>query len=111
MSTRGDATRNRRARLLRPETKMRIYQGLVSGHMTQQEAADHYGVDRSTIARIRRVGDDALLEALERSRPGRPRQPNREELEQARSRIDHLERLVTDQRRELDALRGRAQWG
>ena len=46
----------RRRRRLTVEEKYEIYLGMVTGEMTQSEAADRYGVDRSTVARIRVTG-------------------------------------------------------
>jgi transposase-like protein len=45
----------RRRRRLSPSEKYEIYVGLLTGDFTQREAADRYGVDRSTIVHAART--------------------------------------------------------
>lgn len=44
----------RRKRMLTAEKTDEIWLGLVTGEFNQNEAAERYGVDRSTVVRIRR---------------------------------------------------------
>lgn len=57
--------------------KYEIWLGLVTGESSQNEATEHYGADRitgliATIVRRRRLANDAVLEALANTEPGRP---------------------------------------
>jgi transposase len=101
----------RRKRQLTVEEKYEIYLALVAGEMSQNEAAARYGVDRSTIARIRVVGKEAVLEALANSRPGRPRDQVDPELKAAKDEVDRLGEVVKEQAVELVALRTKSRWG
>jgi transposase len=103
--------RRRRKRQLTAEEKYEVYLALVTGELTQNEAADRYGVDRSTIARIRTIGKQAVLEALANSRPGRPRDQVDPELKAARAEVDRLGEVVKEQAVELVALRTKSRWG
>lgn len=96
-------------RVLDAATKLDIYHALIAGRLTQQEAADRYGIDRSTVARIRRTADDAAAEALARSRPGRPPHRSRTAVPAVTRRLIELEQVVQAQQAELDALRGLSQ--
>jgi hypothetical protein len=69
---RGSDRLGRRAkRFLTPTQKYEIWLQLVRGETTIGEAADRYGVDRSTIMRLRTVAKDGALAALAESKPGR----------------------------------------
>ncbi len=75
--------------------------------MTQRGAAERWGVDPSTVMRIRRVGCEGALGALAQSRPGRQSASGEDvELAAARSEIARLEECVKEQAIELVALRG-----
>jgi transposase len=54
---------------LSPSQKYEIWLQLIRGEMTMVEAADRWGVDRSTIMRIRAVAKDGALQALAESKP------------------------------------------
>lgn len=101
----------RRKRMLTVEEKYEIYLALVAGEMSQNEAADRYGVDRSTIARIRVTGKEAVLEALANSKPGRRRDQLDPELRAAKDEVDRLGEVVKEQAVELVALRTKSRWG
>lgn len=49
---------------LSAQVKLGIYHDLLARRANQQQAARRYGVDRSTVARIRRIADDAVAQAL-----------------------------------------------
>lgn len=105
-----DARRNgRRRRPLSAEEKYQIWQQLLTGELTQRQAAEQWNVDPTTIMRIRRVGREGALSALAQSRPGvraggRGEDP---ELMAARAEIARLEETVKEQAIELVALRGK----
>jgi predicted DNA-binding protein (UPF0251 family) len=101
----------RRKRLLTVEEKYEIYLALVTGEMSQNEAADRYGVDRSTIARIRTVGKQAVLEALSHSKPCRRADQVDPELRAAKNEVERLGEVVKEQAVELVALRTKSRWG
>src|ERR671936_1865633 len=68
---RGSDRLGRRAkRFLSPSQKYEIWLQLVRGETTISEAADRFGVDRSTIMRLRTVAKDGALAALADSKPG-----------------------------------------
>jgi transposase len=101
----GQGGRRRRKRQLTAEENYEIYLALVTGEMSQNEAADRYGVDRSTVARIRKLGKDAGLEALVNSKPGRPRDRIDSQLRAAQAEVERLGEVVKEQAVELVALR------
>ena len=77
---RGSDRLGRRAkRFLTPLQKYEIWLQLLRGETTIAEAADRYGVDRSTIMRLRTVAKDRALAALSESKPGV--QPARRDVE------------------------------
>jgi hypothetical protein len=57
-------------RLLTPLQKYKIWLLLVRGETSIGEAADRFGVDRSTIMRLRTVAKDCALAASADSKPG-----------------------------------------
>src|SRR4029453_15029464 len=68
---RGTDRLGRRAkRFLTPLQKYEIWLQLIRGETTVGEAADRFGVDRSTIMRLRMVAKDGALAALSESKPG-----------------------------------------
>jgi transposase-like protein len=112
MSGPQDASRNgRRKRPLSAEEKYQIWQQLLTGELTQRQAAERWNVDPTTIMRIRRVGREGALGALAQSRPGRRDAGQDAELAAARSEIARLEETVKEQAIELVALRGKARSG
>ena len=112
MSGPQDAKRDgRRKRPLSAEEKYQIYQQLLTGELTQRQAAERWGVDPTTIMRIRRVGREGALTALAQSKPGRRDGGQDAELAAARAEIDRLEETVKEQAIELVALRGKTRSG
>lgn len=107
-----DAKRNgRRKRSLSAEEKYQIWQQLLTGELTQRQAAEQWGVDPTTIMRIRRVGREGALTALAQSKPGRRDAGQDGELAAARAEIARLEEAVKEQAIELVALRGKTRSG
>ena len=112
MSAPQDASRNgRRKRPLSAEEKLQIWQQLLTGELTQRQAAEQWNVDPTTIMRIRRVGREGALAALAQSRPGRRDAGQDAELAAARLEIARLEETVKEQAIELVALRGKSRSG
>ena len=72
MSAAQDASRRngRRKRVLSAQEKYQIWQQLLTGELTQRQAAEQWNVDPTTIMRIRKVGREGALSALAQSRPG-----------------------------------------
>src|SRR5688500_2555605 len=99
MSGPQDAKRDgRRRRPLSAQEKYQIWQQLLTGELTQRQAAERWNVDPTTIMRIRRVGRDGALAALAQSRPGRrDGDPQDAELQAARAEIARLEETVKEQ--------------
>jgi transposase-like protein len=62
----------RRRRRLSPSEKYEIYVSVPTGQATQREAAERYGVDRSTVITACRVTKQGALDALAAAVPGRP---------------------------------------
>ena len=86
-------------------------QQLLTGELTQRQAAEQWNVDPTTIMRIRRVGREGALAALAQSRPGRRDAGQDAELAAARLEIARLEETVKEQAIELVALRGKSRSG
>ncbi len=98
-------------RFLTAQQKYEIWLGLVSGELTQSQAAERWGVDRTTIARIRQVAKEGALAALAESKPGRRANGEDPELVAARKEIERLGEAVREQAVELVALRTKSRWG
>ena len=66
MSGPQDASRRngRRKRVLSAQEKYQIWQQLLTGELTQRQAAEQWNVDPTTIMRIRRVGREGALERV-----------------------------------------------
>ena len=101
----------RRKRSLSAEEKLQIWQQLLAGAVSQRQAAERWGVDPTTIMRIRRVARAGALSALAQSRPGVRQGAEDDELTAAREEIARLEETVNDQAIELVALRGKQRSG
>jgi transposase-like protein len=97
----------RRKRMLSAQEKYQIWQQLLSGELTQREAAQRWGVDPTTIMRIRKVARESALAGLAASRPGVGRRDEDAELAAANAEIARLEETVKEQAIELVALRGK----
>src|SRR3954451_6000071 len=116
MSGAQDAGRRngRRKRVLSAQEKYQIWQQLLTGELSQRQAAEQWNVDPTTIMRIRRVRREGALSALAQARPGvRAGQGGAAdaELGAARAEIARLEETVKEQAIELVALRGKTRSG
>jgi len=103
--------RRRAKRSLTAEEKLQIWLELLSGESSQRDAAQRWGVDPTTIMRIRRVARAGALSALAQSRPGMRAGAEDAELAAARAEIARLEEAVKEQAIELVLLRGKQRSG
>ncbi len=97
----------RRKRMLSAQEKYQIWLQLLTGEVSQREAAEQWGIDPTTIMRIRKVAKEAALAGLAASKPGVRRGAEDAELAAARSEIARLEETVKEQAIELVVLRGK----
>jgi transposase len=100
-------------RFLTAEQKYDLWVRIVTGQITQSDAAAEAGVDRTTIATLRKVARDGAIAALQASRPGQRKISAEEasELAKLRAEVDRLAAVVIDQAVELAVLRGKSSWG
>ena len=109
---RGSDRLGRRAkRFLTPLQKYEIWLQLVRGEITVGEAADRYGVDRSTIMRLRTVAKDGAIQALAESKPGVPQARRDVELEAVRAEAARLGEAVRELAVKLVLVEGKGRWG
>ena len=109
---RGSDRLGRRAkRFLTPLQKYEIWVQLLRGETTIAEAADRYGVDRSTIMRLRAVAKDGAIQALASSKPGVPQAKRDVELEAARAEAARLGEAVRELAVKLVLVEGKGRWG
>lgn len=109
---RGSDRLGRRAkRFLTPLQKYEIWLQLLRGETTIAEAADRYGVDRSTIMRLRTVAKDGAIQALAESKPGVPQARRDVELEAARAEAARLGEAVRELAVKLVLVEGKGRWG
>ena len=92
--------------MLSAQEKYQIWLQLLTGELSQRDAAQQWGVDPTTIMRIRKVAKDAALAGLAASKPGVRRESEDAELA-ARAEIARLEETVKEQAIELVVLRGK----
>ena len=106
-------TERRKKRFLSAEQKYDLWVRMLTGQLTTVQAAAEAGVDRTTIATLKRVARDGAIAALEASQPGRRKLAAGENAELARLRgeVDRLQTAIVEQAIELAALRGKAGWG
>ena len=109
MSTTG--VPSKRKRRLSPSEKYELFVSVLTGQATQREAAERYGVDRSTVVHACRTAKQGALDALAAAVPGRPG-VSREQaaLEAAQAEIDRLRATVTEQAVALHLHEGKARW-
>ncbi len=102
---------NKRKRRLSPSEKYELFVSVLTGQATQREAADKYGVDRSTVVHALRTAKQGALDALAAAVPGRPG-VSREQaaLEAAQVEIERLRATVTEQAVALHLHEGKARW-
>ena len=62
---------------LAPSEKYEVFVQVLTQQATQREAAEKWGVDRSTVVSICKTAKQGALDALASARPGRPGRPGR----------------------------------
>src|SRR3954465_2128920 len=104
--------RSRKARRrLSPSEKYEIFVQVLTGQATQREAADKWGVDRSTVVGICRTAKQGALDALAAAVPGRPGvSAEAAALAQAHAEIERLRATVTEQAVTLHLHQGKSVW-
>jgi len=106
-----DRLGRRAKRFLTPLQKYEIWLQLVRGETTIAEAADRYGVDRSTIMRLRTVAKDGALAALADSKPGVAAARRDVELEAARAEAARLGEALKEMAVKPMLIEGKGRWG
>ena len=96
---------------LAPSEKYEVFVQVLTQQATQREAAEKWGVDRSTVVSICQTAKQGALDALASARPGRPgKTPEQAELDQARAEIERLRATVTEQAVALHLHEGKSRW-
>lgn len=96
---------------LAPSEKYEMFVEVLTQQVTQREAAERFGVDRSTVVAVCRTAKQGALDALAAAIPGRAgRSREQVELEQARSEIERLRATVTEQAVSLHLHQGKSRW-
>jgi transposase len=101
----------RKRRQLSPEEKWEVFLEVCSQQLSQADAARKWGVDVSTVIRIRQLAKDAALAAFAASKPGRMPSPEQAELEVALAENDRLSEALKELAVELSLHRGRQRSG
>jgi transposase len=101
----------RRGRQLSPEEKWQVFLEVVSQQLTQADAARKWGVDVSTVIKLRRLAKDGALAAFAASRPGRAASIEQVEIEQLRLENARLSEALKELAVELSLHRGRQRSG
>ena len=93
---------------LAPSEKYEVFVQVLTQQATQREAAEKWGVDRSTVVSICRTAKQG---ALASARPGRPgKTAEQAELDEARAEIERLRATVTEQAVALHLHEGKSRW-
>ena len=101
----------RKRRQLSPEEKWEVFLEVTSQQLTQADCARKWGVDVSTVIRIRQLAKDAALAAFAASKPGRMPSPEQAELEAALAENDRLSEALKELAVELTLHRGKQRSG
>lgn len=96
---------------LAPSEKYEVFVQVLTQQATQREAADKWGVDRSTIVGICKTAKQGALDALSAAKPGRPgRSAEQVELDEAKAEVERLRATVTEQAVALHLQQGKSPW-
>jgi len=102
---------SKRKRRLSPSENYELFVSVLTGQATQREAAEKYGVDRSTVVHALRTAKQGALDALAAAVPGRPGVTREQAaLEAAQVEIERLRATVTEQAVALHLDEGKARW-
>jgi transposase-like protein len=101
----------RKGRQLSPEEKWQVFVEVCSQQLSQADAARKWGVDVSTVIKLRRLAKDGALAAFAASRPGRPVSAEQLEIEELRAENARLSEALKELAIELALLRGRQRSG
>jgi transposase-like protein len=103
--------RTGRRRRLSPSEKWEVFCSVLTGQATQREAADRFGVDRSTVVTICRTAKRAALDAFAAAVPGRPGvSPERVQIERLGAEVERLRATVAEQAISLHLHEGKSRW-
>lgn len=107
------STPRRPKRFLSADQKYDLWVRMLTGQLTQADAAVEAGVDRSTITKLRAVARDGAMAALASSKPGKTKTSRAEQskITELEAECARLERTVVEQAIELAVLRGKSSWG
>lgn len=106
-----DRAGRRAKRFLTPSQKYEVFLQLVRQEKTMAEAAEHWGVDRGVVMRIRTVAKEGALQALAESRPGAKAKARDHELEAARADAVRLGEALKEMAVKLMLVEGKGRWG
>jgi transposase-like protein len=96
---------------LAPSEKYEVFVQVLTQQATQREAAEKYGVDRSTVVHICRTAKQGALDALAAAVPGRPgMSAEAAELAAAKAELERLRATVTEQAVALHLNQGKSRW-
>jgi len=100
-------------RFLTAEQKYDLWVRMLTGQISQADAAAEAGVDRSVIVRLRAVARDGAIAALQASKPGKSAQSKTDagEIAVLRAEVARLQATIVEQAVELAVLRGKSAWG
>ena len=96
----------RKGRQLSPEEKWQVFLEVVSQQLSQADAARKWGVDVSTVIKLRRLAKDGALAAFAACRPGRPASIEQVEIEGLRAENARLSEAIKELAVELSLHRG-----
>src|SRR5262245_12382249 len=84
-------------RRLAPSEKYEMFVAVLTGQHTHREAAERWGVDRSTVVAVLRVAKQGALDAFAAQVPGRPGMTvEQAQLAEARAELERLRATVTE---------------
>ena len=97
---------------LAPSEKYELFVQVLTQQSTQREAADKFGVDRSTVIHVCKTAKQGALDGLAASVPGRRvgKTVEQVELEDSRAEIERLRATITEQAVELHLNKGKSRW-
>ncbi len=98
-------------RRLAPSEKYEMFVAVLTEQATQREAADRWGVDRSTVVHTCKTAKQGALDALAASVPGRPgMSAEQAQLAALKAEVERLRATVTEQAVALHLHSGKAFW-